>query len=438
MAVFEYPILLFAQIILITASLFWLTKRNDVVPLLISTFLFYVASYRYWSVTSELGRWVSVTAFLSDNPEVDGLNALACIVFGQICLLGAYCYCQPQTIPVCSADENNSLLRWLRPKVLFLGLLCIPLVIAIRSSVMAQRNSGRSLAFEVNGYLYLFPMVLIGIAVLTTILWKFGGLPTVLHKLLATIILIGVFYLTFSPASRFQFIGWIVASGIILSSYSQPKKRLLIFSIAAVIGIGLFAVAGAMRGIASSDLSLEQAAMARAMSAEDGNMLDGFVIVRSLFPEHLDFRHGMEHLEILMRPIPRSLWPGKPVGGAYMEYLGLSDAEAGTTVGFSPTLFGSFYMDAGMWGIIGWSLIYGWAFARITTFSTRLKPFAGVMVRAILCACLVPLLRGGDLAGIYAWIGMAFWPCFLLLWLKRRELRKTILIPKRLLLQHYR
>ncbi|MCC0176427.1 oligosaccharide repeat unit polymerase [Waterburya agarophytonicola K14] len=438
MAVLEYPVLLFAQIILIIVSLYWLIRRNDVVPLLVSSFLFYVASYRYWSVTSDLGRWVNVTAFLSDNPEVDGLNALACIIFGQICLLSTYWYCQKQAISVSKAGNDNSLLTWLRPKVLFLGLLCFPLVIATRSGILAQINSGKSAAFEISGYLYLFPMVLIGIAVLTITLWKFGGLPSTLHKLLATVILIGVFYLTFSPASRFQFIGWIVASAIILSSSFKPQKRLWVFSIAAVVGLGLFAFAGAMRNVALSEVSLEQAAIARAMSAEDGNMLDGFVIVRSLFPKHLDFRYGMEHLEILMRPIPRSLWAGKPVGGSYMEYLGLSDASTGMTVGFSPTLFGSFYIDGGIFGIVSWSLIYGWALAKITTYSIRLKPFAGVIVRAVVCACLIPLLRGGDLPGIYAWVGMAFWPCFLLLWIKRRELNKARLIPKRLLLQHYR
>jgi hypothetical protein len=55
-------------------------------------------------------------------------------------------------------------------------------------------------------------------------------------------------------------------------------------------------------------------------------------------------------------------------------------------------------------------------------WSARLHPFAGLTVRASLCASLIPLLRGGDLPGIYAWIGMAFWPCALLLWLRRREL----------------
>ena len=433
MALFEYPGLLLTQIILIIVSIAWFLRRNDLIPLLISFFLFYIASYRYWSVTSGLNWWVHVAAQISNDIEADALNALACIVLGQLCLLGTYWSCQKKSIPIAKAENVGSILTWLRPRVLFFGLLCLPLVIATRSSVIAQMQGGKTLAFQVSGYLYLFPMVLVGIAVLTISLWKFGGLPTFFHKLLATSILIGVFQLTFSPASRFQFIGWIIASGIILSSVYRPKKRLLILGVAAAIGLSLFAAAGAMRQTALSDASFEEAAMMRAFNAEDANMLDGFVIVRNVFPQSLDYRWGMEHLEILMRPIPRSLWPGKPVGGSYMEYLGLSDASTGMTVGFSPTLFGSFYVDGGIIGIVFWSLIYGRALAGIVKYSICLQPFAGVIVRAILCACLIPLLRGGDLAGIYAWIGMAFWPFFLLLWIKRKELKNIVAIPRQYL-----
>jgi len=433
MALFEYQGLLLAQIILIIISINWFLRRNDVIPLLISCFLSYVASYRYWSVTSGLNSWVHVVDQISNNVENDALNALAYIVLGQICLLGTYWNCRKQSIPIAKIENSSSLFTWLRPKVLFFGLLCLPLVIAIRSSVISQVQGGRSLAFEVSGYIYLFPMVLVGIAVLTITLWKFGGLTTLFHKILATAILIGVFQLTFTPGSRFQFVGWIIASGIILSSVYQPKKRLLILGVAAAISLSLFAVAGAMRQTNLSEITLEEASIARAFNAEDANMLDGFVIVKNVFPQHLDFRWGMEHLEILLRPIPRSIWPEKPVGGSYMEYLGLSNANKGTTVGFSPTLFGSFYVDGGLIGIIVLSLIYGRALAGIVKYSISLQPFAGVIVRAIVCACLIPLLRGGDLAGVYAWIGMAFWPCFLLLRIKRRELRNIIVLPRQYL-----
>jgi hypothetical protein len=67
------------------------------------------------------------------------------------------------------------------------------------------------------------------------------------------------------------------------------------------------------------------------------------------------------------------------------------------------------------------SIIYGFGFGRLVSFSTRIVPLGGLLIRGILAAAIVPLLRGGDLPGIYAWFGMSFWPCFLLLGLRRRE-----------------
>ena len=149
-------------------------------------------------------------------------------------------------------------------------------------------------------------------------------------------------------------------------------------------------------------------------------MLDGFVLLRQVYPRLLGYSYGSEHLEILERPIPRAWWPDKPVGG-YMNKLGLITADSGITLGISPSLFGSFYQEGGLVGVVLCSIIYGFGFGRLVSFSTRIVPLAGLLIRGILAAAIVPLLRGGDLPGIYAWFGMSFWPCVLLLWLKRRE-----------------
>ncbi|MDJ0674831.1 MAG: hypothetical protein QNJ36_05550 [Calothrix sp. MO_167.B42] len=424
MPLLEYPELLITQIILIVVSGIWLLRRNDEIPLLSSTFLFYVASYRYWVVTSGIGRWVNSGSFVGITAITDdaALIALSYIVFGEICLLTAYMLRQRRVLPVLIPAGDRFLFSWLHPKVIFFGLFCLPLVVVTRSSVIAQINAGRSLAFEVSGYLYLFPMVLVGIAILILCLWKFGGLPTLQTKIAAILIMIGVSFFTFTPHSRFQFLGWIIASGIILSSSYVPKTRLIIFACLAIIGLGIFSVAGAMRNTQLTENSLNQAALERTFSAEDANMLDGFVFIQEIYPKRLDFAFGMEHLEILLRPIPRALWPEKPVGG-YVNKLGLYKSNSGGTLGISPTLFGSFYAEGGIISIFFFSLLYGAILAAIVRYSTNLQPFASILVRAILGASMIPLLRGGDLPGIYAWFGMAFWPCFLLLWLKRKYFR---------------
>lgn len=421
---FEYPELAFAQIFLLFISVIWLLKQNDEIPLLISSFMFYIASYRYWAVTSGINQWINLSDIgIAAVTNDSAIRALAYIVFGQICLLATYMMGQRKILPLIVPTGNYPFLQWLCPKVIFFGLFCLPLVITARASVIAQARAGRSLAFQVSSYLQLFPLVLIGIATLILCLWKFGGLTSLSKKIAAIAILTGVAYLTFSPSGRFQFLGWIIASAVILSSSYRPKNRLVVLASVAILGISMFGLAGVMRGPELSGDALNQAAWERTLSAEDANMLDGFALVESIYPKQLDFRWGMDHLEILMRPIPRAWWPEKPVGGGYMLKFGLSDPTKGTTLGFSPSLFGSFYSEGGIIGIIFCSIIYGASMAVIVRHSVRLQPFAGLLLRAILCASLIPLLRGGDLPGIYAWIGMAFWPCFLLLWIKRSELK---------------
>lgn len=437
MLLFEFTELVFTQIGLIIFSGIWMLWRNDEVPLFISSFLFYISGYRYWAVTSGFGKWVTLGnlgGFNSITTEA-ALVALNYMVFGEICLIVTYMLCQRQSLPVIKPIGDRSFLMWLSPKVIGFGLLCLPLVLYVRFRVAAQVAAGKSLAFEVSGYLFLFPMVLVGIATLILCVWKFGGFSSIRTKIMAFSILVSVSYYTFGPNSRFQFLGWMLASAIVLSSSYRPKTRLIIFTIIAVLAIGTFAVAGAMRSTTLAEDAVNQAAFERAFSAEDANMLDGFVMIQQVYPERLDYSWGMEHLEILMRPIPRALWPEKPVGG-YANKLNITINKGKATLGISPSLIGSFYAEGGIIGIIFFSIVYGKIFAFIVLYSTRIQPFASILVRAILCACLIPLLRGGDLPGIYAWFGMAFWPCFLLLWTKRKYFRQSYLSTRRFYLNN--
>lgn len=421
MPLFEYPELACAQIAWLVISGFWMLRRNDEIPLLVSFLLFYVTGYRYWAVTNGLNAWVNLSQFgVEFITQPEALQALSYIVLAQSCFLAAYLYCQKHKIPVAQLTELSPFLVWLRPRVIAFGLFCLPLVVLITNNVAGQRRAGRSLAFQISGYLYQFPFVLIGIATLIMCLWRFGGMPKWWHKAAAVIILIGVANLTFNISGRFQLIGWLATTGIIFSSSFKPARRLLLLGGFLALAVSVFAIAGAMRG-QGADYDIQSMALNRFIGAEDANMLDGFVLLRRYVPHLVPYRLGMAHLEILLRPIPRSIWPGKPVGGGYMAAVGLSNAEEGFTIGISPTLFGDFYSEGGIFAMLLLAIGYGVMLAKLVRWSVYLHPFAGVLVRAMICAALVPVLRGGDLAGIAAWLGMAFWPCLLVLWVKRKE-----------------
>ncbi|NET31568.1 MAG: hypothetical protein F6K19_06155 [Cyanothece sp. SIO1E1] len=417
----KYPELACVQIGWLIISGFWMLRRNDEIPLLISFLLFYVTGYRYWAVTQDLGDWVNLSQFgIAPISEAEALNALACLVLAQTCFLGAYLWRQRHTLPIVQGNEFTPAIPNLSPKIILFGLFCLPLVILVRGNVSSQLQAGRSLAFQVSGYLYQFPFVLIGIATLILCLWKFGGMIRWWHKVAAVLILWSVANLTFQSSGRFQLLGWLATMAVILSASFRPSRRLWLLAGFGVLFVGLFSLAGALRSY--SDVStLQVLALDRFIGADDANMLDGFVLLQRFFPHVVPYRFGMAHLEVLLRPIPRAIWPDKPAGGGYLAQAGLSDADGGFTIGISPTLFGDFYSEGGIMTMVILAILYGIALACLVRWTIWLHPFAGVLVRAMICSALVPILRGGDLAGIIAWLGMAFWPCFLVLWLKRKE-----------------
>ncbi len=330
-------------------------------------------------------------------------------------------YWQDKPIRIFRFDLPQKFELWIQHKLFVVIFLAIPVVYFSRMSVIEQVQAGKSMGFEVSKYLVLLPMMLVGVGCLLILLWKFGAFKQTGQKVMAALALAVLAQNTFNITGRFMFLGWLMAGGIVVSLGYSPRRRLLILGGVFVGLLGVFVVAGALRNQGDQENDLQQVAWQRAISGEDANMLDGFVMLQQIYPARLNWSYGKEHFDILLRPIPRAFWPEKPVG-SYMNKLGLITKDDGFCLGISPSLFGSFYQEGGIFGIVIFSIIYGLGIAKLVVWSTRIHPFSGVLVRALLCASIVPLMRGGDLPGIFAWLGMSFWPCALLLWVNRDEL----------------
>ena len=409
------------QIAWIVLGVLWVVRKHDEIPLLISTLLFYVFTFRFWALLLGWTSPADLTNFGFDPIDAkSALDVQAIAILAETVLLFIYMLVQRCRIDVSDKLASAELLSWLKPRVVALGVICILISLLARRAVGVQVASGKSMGFEVSSYLILFPLSLVGVAILVAALWKSGAFQTDGERLVAALLFVAIIYLTFQPSMRFQFLGWFVAVTIILSSGQSVVRRAQVLAIGLVGAVGLFAVAGALRNTEPPTGELEQSAWERFAFAEDANMLDGFALLRQVYPKLLDYSYGGEHLEILERPIPRAWWPDKPVGG-YMNKLGIITADTGITLGISPSLFGSFYQEGGLVGVVLLSILYGFGFGRLISFSTHIVPLTGLLVRGILAAAVIPLLRGGDLPGIYAWFGMSFWPCLLLFWLRRRE-----------------
>src|SRR5262249_54294164 len=147
---------------------------------------------------------------------------------------------------------------------------------------------------------------LVGVAILIAALWKSGAFHTGDERAVVALLFVAIIYLTFQPSMRFQFLGWFVAVTIIVSSGQSFVRRAQVLAIGLVGAVGLFAVAGSLRNAEDPTIELGQSAWERFAFAQDANMLDGFVLLRQVYPRLRDYSYGLEHLEIFERPIPRA------------------------------------------------------------------------------------------------------------------------------------
>ena len=413
----------------IAIQVFWLVystirfaKRNDEWPLVAALFFTYCGGYRYLRAAWWGMAWGSLESFGLSGVFADSASAkvaLTAMVLGETLLLATYCHFQNRIVTVARERLPAVLLARLRSTLLILAPFSVIGTLVARYSGARAAATGKSAAFQISSYIGEFPLLLVAVAILTVLAWRFGALKNAIQKISACAFLMVVACLTFGPTGRFQFMGWMVAATYLISTRLFGLRRIAILGIGVASTLALFGIAGALRDHQPGKGDLASAGIDRVKSAEDANMLDGLTFLMKVYPNMLSYTLGGEHLEILLRPIPRALWPGKPVGG-YMNKLGVFNADSSGTVGICPTLFGDFYQEGGWIGIILCSMIYGWAFAWVVRYSISLRMIFGTLIRACLIAASIPLFRGGDLPGIYAWLGMAFWPVILFLWWNRR------------------
>ncbi|MGB3617744.1 MAG: hypothetical protein WBA12_06465, partial [Catalinimonas sp.] len=412
---------------LLLGAIVYFLLRNDEFPLLLAAFLYLTGLQRYEAVQSGQVKWVRVAYasgvdFFTMNDEL-AIRALNLFVLGTAVLMIAYISFR---LPHKSRRriDNPGIFKqfFLKRRTTIIAIFVFFLFF---NSI--SRNFVRGGIAYGNSYFLLFGMAVGGIILLMYLVFKNMTLKRQgLSKLIFAGLIVIAAGLSYSASGRFKFLSWAVALGLIITRDMHPFKKAQIYAIGGVIILSVFALAGVSRYQKLDTLTTEEKAelaLGRFENAEDGNMLDGFMMALQVYPDLLDYHYGTEHLEILVRPIPRRLWPSKPVGG-YVNKLGLNDNMGGGTVGISQTIYGSFYGEGGVGGIIVLSIMYGWLFASLMHYGERYNSDARWLVKGLVFASAIPLLRGGDLPGIYAFIGMAFWPVFILLYQYNKHLKK--------------
>ncbi|MGQ9898364.1 MAG: hypothetical protein ACUVR8_12525 [Acidobacteriota bacterium] len=416
-----FPLIVLIQTVLLVFAGMWFFWRNDELPLVIAGLTMFFSSYRYFAVTQGWGEWVETvyTFGLPPITDEDALEVLPLITLGEFVLMATYCARMRQKLPVILAEG----LQRLPPRTIS-SLFLLSMVFFFLSEY------ARSAAFNLtsSSYVFLFPLTLVGVSTLLVAAWRFGALYTPFQKVVCVLIVAGAAYNNFSAFLRFQFVGLVVGIAVALSVFYVPRQRAIALLLGTLVAVLAFSLGGALRqtdNVHDKALAFQQTSTSweRLVAGEDANMLDGFAIVRFVYPELMDFTLGMEHLEVLIRPIPRGLWPDKPVGG-YVNKLGLRDASEGT-LGISQSIYGSFYGEGGIIGIVVFAVLYGLGLAALTKWMAKQHPFVYSVMRGLFIAWMIPLLRGGDLPGIYAWLGMSSLTVLIFAWSNRRLLKEV-------------
>src|SRR5881296_2695267 len=114
------------QIAWIVLGVLWVVRKNDEIPLLISTLLFYVFTFRFWALLQGWASPVDISNFGFDPVDVESaLDVQAIATLGETLLLSVYMLAQRRRIDVPHTLASPELLGWLKPRVVALGVVCI-------------------------------------------------------------------------------------------------------------------------------------------------------------------------------------------------------------------------------------------------------------------------------------------------------------------------
>lgn len=264
--------------------------------------------------------------------------------------------------------ERNILRRTL-PAML---LICVPLGLYSLMTVVDSVTSGVSTMVMKNGYRlnttgsgYLTDAMLLLVPVCSLFAWYFR------FRLYAFMPLVVFFLVKASTGGRGAFVIAAVSAAYFYfydKKIRLPGVRLVV--LAAVVGI-FFNFVGQDRGYALREtLGMKNE---YANINEGGSGRDFFEGMDFASMEYVEFvvyvvpqRSGtydyfLANLQLLTEPIPRALWPGKPIGAPIqlIDYL-----KYGNPMGISVTLPGAGWFELGWVGVIFWCGLWGWALGR--------------------------------------------------------------------------
>lgn len=259
------------------------------------------------------------------------------------------------------------------------ALLCTPAALASLANSLSQRSVG-----------YHSMVMVQGVSINTTANGYFTDAVLMLGPLVALFAWAGRFRpWALMPALLFVFAKagtggrWpFVMTAMSLALFWMYDRRLrwpparLTLLVAAPLLL-LFTAVGEDRGSGIRRLVTGAAETARANdyfrhrpleSMDYGNMEFFEYIVHAVPGRTGTYDWFLSNLQVFTEPVPRVLWPGKPIG-APVKLFSLWDH--GTPIGMTMSLPGQGWMQAGWLGVVIWTALFGWAYGRLYNWFVR-------------------------------------------------------------------
>lgn len=140
-------------------------------------------------------------------------------------------------------------------------------------------------------------------------------------------------------------------------------------------------------------------------------------IIETVPEKTRSFNYGAQHLQLFTEPIPRKLWPGKPVG-APIEFCDWTSKRWGNTLGITPSIVGDGWVNYAWIGVTINMIVYGVALAALYNWFLLhgTHVFRGLLY-LMLTSILVQVYRDGGIVSMAKFLLFTTMPILFWWWL---------------------
>ncbi|MGZ9812020.1 O-antigen polymerase [Pseudoroseicyclus sp. H15] len=239
-------------------------------------------------------------------------------------------------------------------------------------NLMTDPETGKKIFVQGSGYFYVLKNCIPGLILAHVILYR----PNVYNISLTVVFIILAFL-----EGRGRFVIIYLILGFIIYYFQRPgtttaKKSVVLglFSLSAMV---LISVGGIYRRVTRSHGSFDWANVSISDylrrtpigDSQEFGMYDFLLYLAKNFPDdRFGHTYFTQYLEVLTKPIPRALWPGKPIGSPVQ----LVDLNVGGNYdGLTQSMAGAGWLSLGLPGVIILSFLSGYVLQSVYCFATR-------------------------------------------------------------------